>query len=64
MNTRFERLKFAMNLDFKMRAEKNLDKVFHSADFMIEFNNFLPTEEGQKWLKSEFGHRFVEWQNT
>lgn len=51
-----------VDLDWKFRFEKDLDKIFAAPAFVIEFNHFITTETGQKWLKSEHGLRYIEWQ--
>ncbi len=56
-----EQLKFMVDLNWKIRFEK-MDNIFHRAEFLIEFNQFIHTEIGQKWLKSEEGQKFIKWQ--
>lgn len=58
-----EQLKFMVDLNWRMYSEK-LDKIFSDPKFLLEFNNFLPTETGKKWLKTTEGLKFVKWQDS
>ena len=58
------RLTFMVDLCWRIRFERNLDKAFNDPEYMIDFNHFLPTEEGQRWLKSEQGQLFLKWQES
>lgn len=60
---RMEQMKFMVELDWKMRFEK-LDKIFHRPEFLMEFTRFLNTEYGKKWINSENGKRFTQWQES
>lgn len=58
-----DQLKFMVDLNWKIRFEK-MDDIFSHPDFMIELNSFLATDTGKKWLKSENGKRYLEWQSN
>lgn len=61
MKKRMEQLKFMVDLNWRLYSEK-FDKIFANSDFIIQFNQFLATEVGQKWLTSEYGKKYIEWQ--
>jgi len=58
---RMEQLKFMVDLNWRIRFEK-LDNIFSCSKFIIQFNRFMTTETGRKWLTSEEGKKFQLWQ--
>ena len=58
-----EQLTFMVELNWKMYSEK-LDKILARTEYLIQFNQFLNTETGQKWLTSENGKKFIAWQES
>ncbi len=60
---RMEQMKFMVDLNWKMRFEK-LDNIFARPEFIIQFNQFINTEYGKKWISSENGQRYIKWQES
>ena len=58
---RMEQLKFMVDLNWKIRFKK-LDDIFACSNFIIQFNEFITTETGKKWITKKEGKKFVEWQ--
>jgi hypothetical protein len=58
-----EQLKFMVDMDWRIRFEK-MDKIFSNLDFVSQFQEFLHTEVGKKWLKSENGQKYIKWQHS
>lgn len=61
MKKRMDQLKFMVDLNWRMRFEQ-LDNIFCNPYLLIELNRFLETETGKKWLNSENGKKYLEWQ--
>jgi hypothetical protein len=62
MTKRMDQLKFMIELNWQFMLKKDLDKLFYNANFLIKFNQFLATDMGKTWLKSEYGIEYMEWQ--
>lgn len=58
---KMEQLKFMVDLNWRIRFEK-LDDIFACSSFIIRFNEFITTDTGKKWLNSNEGKQFTEWQ--
>jgi len=60
---KIEELKFMVDLNWRIRWEK-MDHIFNNSTFVIQFNEFLNTVSGKKWLETEEGKKYQLWQQS
>lgn len=66
MKTKIERLKFGIDLDWKLHTKnykKVLDELFNNIEFYNKFSEFLHSIEGKNWLEKDGGKKYLEWQH-
>lgn len=60
---KFEQLKFMVDLNWHIRFGR-LNYMFAKTDFVCSFSEFIHTDTGKKWVDSEEGKKYLEWQSS